>query len=137
MKKRGVRALLMGGQACVLYGAAEFSRDVDLAILADERNLAQLENALADLRAYSIYVPPLTRDYLLRGHACHFRAPLARSLEIRIDIMAVLHGCEPFPAMWKRRRRLRVSRIGLVNVMALPDLVRAKKTQRDKDWPMA
>jgi hypothetical protein len=26
-----VRALLMGGQACVLYGAAEFSRDIGLA----------------------------------------------------------------------------------------------------------
>jgi hypothetical protein len=25
----------MGGQACVLYGAAEFSRDTDLAILAN------------------------------------------------------------------------------------------------------
>ena len=29
-----VHALLMGGQACVFYGAAEFSRDIDLAILA-------------------------------------------------------------------------------------------------------
>ena len=26
------RALLMGGQACVLYGAAEFSRDTDVLI---------------------------------------------------------------------------------------------------------
>jgi hypothetical protein len=30
-----VRALFMGGQACVFYGAAEFSRDIDFAILAD------------------------------------------------------------------------------------------------------
>jgi hypothetical protein len=36
MQKHRVRALLMGGQACVFYGAAEFSRDTDLAILADE-----------------------------------------------------------------------------------------------------
>lgn len=27
----------MGGQACVFYGAAEFSRDTDLAILADDQ----------------------------------------------------------------------------------------------------
>ncbi len=27
-----VRALLMGGQACVFYGAAEFSRDTDFAL---------------------------------------------------------------------------------------------------------
>jgi len=30
-----VRALLMAGQACVFYGGAEFSRDVDFVILAD------------------------------------------------------------------------------------------------------
>jgi hypothetical protein len=35
MRAHRVRALLMGGQACVFYGAAEFSRDTDFAILAD------------------------------------------------------------------------------------------------------
>ena len=35
IRKHRVRALLMGGQACVLYGAAEFSRDTDLVIFAD------------------------------------------------------------------------------------------------------
>lgn len=38
----------MGGQACVFYGAAEFSRDTDLAILATSENLSKLENALED-----------------------------------------------------------------------------------------
>jgi hypothetical protein len=38
-----VRALLMGGQACVFYGAAEFSRDTDLAILANSANLEKLK----------------------------------------------------------------------------------------------
>jgi hypothetical protein len=37
-----VRALLMGGQACVFYGAAEFSRDVDFAILTGAGNLQRL-----------------------------------------------------------------------------------------------
>ena len=41
MRRHGVRCLLMGGQACVFYGAAEFSRDVDFALVADEENLAQ------------------------------------------------------------------------------------------------
>ena len=40
IREHRVRALLMGGQACVLYGAAEFSRDTDLAILADADNLS-------------------------------------------------------------------------------------------------
>ena len=36
MRQSGARTLLMGGQACVFYGAAEFSRDLDLVVLADE-----------------------------------------------------------------------------------------------------
>jgi hypothetical protein len=34
----------MGGQACVFYGAAEFSRDTDLAILANSANLENSKN---------------------------------------------------------------------------------------------
>lgn len=44
MAAHRVRALLMGGQACVFYGAAEFSRDTDLLIA---RNLPELEASLA------------------------------------------------------------------------------------------
>ena len=58
MRAHRVRALLMGGQACVFYGAAEFSRDTDLAILADAVNLTRLRNALAELQAELIAVPP-------------------------------------------------------------------------------
>ena len=39
MAAHKVRCLLMGGQACVFYGAAEFRRDSDFAILADAENL--------------------------------------------------------------------------------------------------
>jgi hypothetical protein len=35
----------MGGQACVLYGAAEFSRDLDLALLPDPDNLDRLHGS--------------------------------------------------------------------------------------------
>jgi len=47
----------MGGQACVLYGAAEFSRDLDLTLLPDSGNLDRLEAALAELGAEVIAVP--------------------------------------------------------------------------------
>jgi hypothetical protein len=46
----------MGGQACVFYGAAEFSRDLDLLVPAGAGNLAQLESALAGLQARPIAV---------------------------------------------------------------------------------
>ena len=45
-----VRALLMGGQACVFYGAAEFSRDTDFAIHADAANLNRLNAGCASCR---------------------------------------------------------------------------------------
>lgn len=136
IQKRRVRCLLMGGQACILYGAAEFSRDLDLAVLADARNLDRLRRALDDLRAEPVYVPALSAEVLQRGHACHFRAGIAAARDVRIDVMAVLHGCDPFPRLWSRRQRLKVPGNGQVNVLSLPDLVQAKKTQRDKDWPM-
>lgn len=70
-----VPALLMGGQACVLYGAAEFSRDLDLAVLATPAGEAKLRAALAALNATVIAVPPFRAEYLARGHAVHFAVP--------------------------------------------------------------
>ena len=64
MKKNGVQILLMGGQACVLYGAAEFSKDVDFAVLAEAANLALLKNSLDELEARVITVPPFEAAYL-------------------------------------------------------------------------
>jgi hypothetical protein len=59
----------MGGQACVFYGAAEFSRDTDLAILASSENLVRLQKALKHLKAEVIAVPPFELKYLRKGHA--------------------------------------------------------------------
>jgi len=73
MRAHRVRVLLMGGQACVFYGAAEFSRDTDFAILAESNNLARLRKALDELQARVIAVPPFELKYLRRGHAVHFR----------------------------------------------------------------
>jgi hypothetical protein len=136
IQKHRVRALLMGGQACVLYGAAEFSRDIDLAILADPRNLSRLRKALADLQAELIAVPPFHSSYLLRGHAIHFRCLHPEAARIRIDIMAKMRGLDSFPNLWNRRMTVVLPENLTCHVMSLPDLVKAKKTQRDKDWPM-
>ncbi len=80
----------MGGQACVLYGAAEYSRDLDLAVMTTPEAMPALHSALGALNAMVIAVPPFAVRYLERGHAVHFS-----------------------------------------DVMALEDLVAAKKTQRD------
>lgn len=67
MRRHGVRCLLMGGQACVFYGAAEFSRDVDFVILAEPENLRRLQAALHELKAEVIAIPAFEASYLHRG----------------------------------------------------------------------
>jgi hypothetical protein len=136
IEERRVRALLMGGQACVLYGAAEFSRDTDLAILASPANLRRLQGAMDDLRARVIAVPPFEPRYLRRGHAVHFRCEDAEAAGMRIDVMTHMRGVAPFTRLWARRTSIELTDGTRCHVMSLPDLVRAKKTQRDKDWPM-
>ena len=136
MANHQVRALLMGGQACVFYGAAEFSRDTDLLILADAANLARLEAALRDLQAERIAVPPLALDYLQRGHAVHFRCHHPEAADLRVDVMSHLRGVEEFEILWTRRTTLTDADGTVYQLLSLPDLVRAKKTQRSKDWPM-
>ncbi|HEY0016744.1 MAG TPA: hypothetical protein VGC13_10510 [Longimicrobium sp.] len=136
MRAHGVEALLMGGQACVLYGAAEFSRDADFAILASPENLGRLTGALAELQAEVIAVPPFEVHYLERGHAIHFRCKHPEAQGMRVDVMAHLRGVDPFPQLWARRTTWDLSEGFQVDSLALPDLVASKKTQRDKDWPM-
>ncbi len=125
----------MGGQACVLYGAAEFSRDLDLALLPDPANLESLKAALAELDAEVIAVPPFALKHLNEGLAVHFRCRQPQVAGLRIDVMAHLRGVAPFPELWARRTSF-TFKDETLEVMALPDLVAAKKTQRDKDWPM-
>lgn len=126
----------MGGQACVLYGAAEFTRDSDFVVSASEADLARLRAALADLKAKPVYVPPISAEALLKGHACHFRCGVRGAEDWRIDVMGKLRGCDEFVKLWARRETVRLAQYGPADTLALADLVRAKKTQRDKDWPM-
>jgi hypothetical protein len=136
MRAHRVRALLMGGQACVFYGAAEFSRDTDLAIVADAANLRRLRRAVDELQAEVIAVPPFELKYLRRGHAIHFRCRNPEALRMRVDVMAKMRGVDAFPKLWKRRTSIALPDGTRCDLMSLPDLVQAKKTQRDKDWPM-
>ncbi|HXM34131.1 MAG TPA: hypothetical protein VN920_03015, partial [Pyrinomonadaceae bacterium] len=125
-----VRALLMGGQACVLYGAAEFSRDTDFAILPSAANLSRLRAALAELQAEVIAVPPFDLKYLRKGHAVHFRCQASEAAGMRVDVMTKMRGVESFSKLWSRRTTLTADDGTSYQLMSLPDLVKAKKTQR-------
>jgi hypothetical protein len=134
-KKHRVKYLLMGGQACILYGAAEFTRDTDFCVLCDEKNLERIKAALGDLKAKQVFFPPCEIEYLQKGHACHFECGTRDTAGFRIDIMSKMRGCPDFTELWLQRSAIRIDGFS-VPVMGLRNLVSAKKTQRDKDWPM-
>ena len=53
-----------------------------------------------------------------------------------MDLMSKMRGVEPFPKLWRRRTTIELPDGIPCHLLSLPDLVLAKKTQRDKDWPM-
>jgi hypothetical protein len=126
MREHGVQALLMGGQACVLYGAAEFSRDADFAVLASPENLDRLAGALSELQADVIAVPPFEAWYLERGHAIHFRCKHPEAQGMRVDVMAHLRGVDPFAELWARRTTWDLPEGFQIDSLSLPDLVASK-----------
>ncbi len=136
MRKHQVLALLMGGQACVFYGAAQFSKDIDFTILADEENSVRLRRALDELQAERIAIPAFALWVLERGHAVHFRCRAPGVEGLRVDVMAKPRGLPDFATLWARRATVEDEHGNVYELLSVPDLVRAKKTQREKDWPM-
>ena len=126
----------MGGQACVFYGAAQFSKDVDFALLAGAENYARLHSALLALEASCIAVPRFDPAVLERGHAVHFRCQAPGVQGLRVDVMTRLRDLAPFLELWARRTTLTDDSGDSYDLLSVPDLVLAKKTQRDKDWPV-
>src|SRR5258708_32005354 len=55
---------------------------------------------------------------------------------MRVDVMTKMRGVDPFSKLWRRRTTTMLEDRTKCDLLSLPDLVRAKKTQRDKDWPM-
>jgi hypothetical protein len=55
---------------------------------------------------------------------------------MRIDVISVMRGVDSFEEIWVRRTTVEVAPGESYEVISLPDLVRSKKTQIDKDWPM-
>lgn len=126
----------MGGQACVFYGAAQVSKDVDFLLLADEANFGKLHQALDLLQAKRIAVPAFSAAVLERGHAVHFRcqAPVVDGL--RLDLMTRIRELRDFDVLWARRTVVEDADGNVFDLLSVPDLVAAKKTQRAKDWPV-
>jgi len=75
-------------------------------------------------------------ELLEEDHAVHFRCKAKGVGGLRIDVLHSLRGVKGFDALWVRRTTATTPDGLVVDLVSLPDLVKAKKTQRDRDWPM-
>jgi hypothetical protein len=132
----GTRALVIGGQACVFYGAAQFSKDIDFLILPEEENFRRFQQAMDELNAKRFAFPPLPPESLARGHAVHFRCDSLGFDGLRIDVMSRLRAIEDFETLWERRTIFTDEEGSQFHLLSPTDLVQSKKTQRSKDWPI-
>jgi hypothetical protein len=120
----------------VFYGAAQFCKDIDLALLASEENFSRLLAALGELKAKRIAVPRFDPALLARGHAVHFRCQGGEADGLRVDVMTRLRDLPDFGVLWGRRTTIRDEDGETFELLSVEDLIQAKKTQRDKDWPV-
>lgn len=133
-EKSKLQCLLIGGQACVIYGGKISSIDIDITILCSEENVENLKQALAELRAKPYRAsPPLSAEVLKRGHSLHFMCPMDGA-STRLDVLGKMPRVEDFPALWGRRFTYHTKQGVDVFVLSLEDLVQTKKTGRDKDF---
>lgn len=88
LRSQGVSYFLINGQATVLYGAAEFSEDVDLWINPAQDNVNAFLEGLSSVEGrYYELTPPVCRKHMLRGHTFQ---PIPMFLWMS---WGALHGC--------------------------------------------
>lgn len=130
--RTGVRFLIIGGQAALVYGASQFTRDADFWVEPTRGNLAALKKALHGLGARQRFLPALTLSYLRKGHGVHFVIPV-RDADFYVDILGKPPRVSNFRDAYKAA--LTISWRGLVlRVLDIPRLVETKKTNRDSDY---
>lgn len=128
-----VRFLLIGGQATVVYGAAQFTQDFDVWVDPSAANLRAFLRALArsETRVHKL-TPPVTPKWARRGHGFHFIVPSAPS-PVPLDMMGRPPRVGSFDSA-ARRALLTRTPWGRIPVASHEDLVRLKRTNRPGDY---
>jgi hypothetical protein len=130
LETEGARYLLISGQACVLYGASQFTEDVDLWLQPAARDLAGLLRSLAKVKAVvHKLTPPPSLSLVQRGHGFHFLIPP----DTYLDVMGRPPRVGPFSTALSRARRMKTD-WGTLPVVAPEDLVLLKRTNRPSDY---
>lgn len=125
--------LPIGGQAAILYGAAQFTRDLDLWIRPTAANLSALVRALHAVRArVHKLTPPLTLEHVRRGHGFHSVVPQPGALPAFVDVRGHPPRVSTYAAA-RGRASFFATPWGRLPVVAIPELVESKKTNRPGD----
>jgi len=134
LESAGVEYLLISGQAAVLYGAAEFSEDIDLWIEPSSNNVDRFVKVLHKHKArYYKLTPPLQTEYLRGGHGFDFTLPDGKGKEAFLDIMGKPPRISDFSNA-KRDAVLMDSEWGALPTIGIRQLIEIKKTQRLPDY---
>lgn len=132
LRRADIRFLLTSGQACVVYGIQQTTKDSDWIIVLDDIGklrglLAGWDRAGACRAGYrSICGAPLERAYLGHGWTSHLTVvELAERAQHHVDIFGKPPRVEHLES---DREDAQIASRHLVGQM--------KKTDRDKDWPI-
>ncbi len=132
LEDNNVDYLLISGQATVLYGAATFSEDIDIWINPLDPNRIAMLKALESLHAsYYKLTPPMTNEFLNRGHGFHFS--IAGVEDIYLDIM----GKPPRVPDYREadcQKKVMDTDWGRLPTIGIRHLIDLKKTQRMADY---
>jgi hypothetical protein len=134
LEEEKISYLLISGQAAVLYGAAFFSEDIDLWVEPKQANADALLRALSDLSAtYYKLTPPVTEDYLCRGHGFHFCLP--GETETFLDVMGQPPRVPVFAEAFEESVIMPTD-WGNIPTIGIKHLTALKSTQRLGDYPV-
>jgi len=130
--RHGVQYIVIGGQAAIAYGAAQFTRDADFWVNPTKTNLVRLRQALKELKTTLRFLPPLRLSYLKKGHGIHFRFKYD-DREFLIDILGKAPRVSGFTAALKEAERIDWHGLS-VPILDIRRLLATKKTDRERDY---
>jgi hypothetical protein len=134
LSQSAARFLLISGQATVLYGATEFTEDLDIWAAPDQENLNRLAAALRRLNArVGPLTPCLTEQNARFGHGFHFLVTEPDGQSWPLDVMGQPPRVGDFDSAFSDAAVLLPSLPELKTIDPMR-LVTLKKTDRDRDY---
>ena len=124
LNNAGVKYLLIGGMASILYGVPRTTIDIDIAIAISSQNVKKTVKALKKMG--------LTCDTENAGDIIS-QGGITFSNEQEVDVLTNLPSKEDFKALWKRRNNVKYEGM-LINVISKDDQIRLlREVGRNQD----